>query len=103
MVSNLAWLRARLPPGLRLNHNIEVDELVRERRHVVREAEGVFAGRVGSEDVVTLLLGVSIKYVFVIRVFDLKVDLERGAGLDSKIELGVVVHRFVDGGSSVER
>ena len=87
MIRNLSWLRARFSPRLRLDHDVEINEFVRERGHVVGEAEGVFAWGVCSEDVVALFLGSSVKDVFVIGVFYLEVDLEGCTGLDGKIEL----------------
>jgi hypothetical protein len=40
--------------GLALDHDVEIDELLRDGRHLVGEAEGVLAHFVGCKDVIPL-------------------------------------------------
>lgn len=73
--------------GFALDHDVEVDELLGEGGHVVLEAEGVLPNGVGGEDIVALTLALAVKYILVVRVLDLEVNVEGAAGLNGEVEL----------------
>jgi len=72
-LSRLCW---SIVSRLALDHDVNVDEFVGKRAHVVLEAEGVFPDGVGSEDIVSLALALSIEDDLIIRVLDLKVNVK---------------------------
>ncbi len=82
VVCNLAGLRGRIATGFGFDHDVEIDELLGERGHVVLKAEGVFAGVVGREDIVALPLALAVEDDLLIRVFHLEVDVKRATGLN---------------------
>lgn len=65
-----------LPPWFTFDHDIKVDEFLCKRRHVVLEAKGIFSNGVGGEHVVTLSFPLAVEKGLLIRVADLKVDIE---------------------------
>ena len=73
---------AYLFPRLAFHHDVEIDELLGERAHVILEAEGVFADMVGSEDVVTLALAYAVEENLVVGILHLVVDIEGASSLD---------------------
>ena len=87
MVLKLARLRRRLSPRLALHHNIKINQLLRERPDVVREAERVLPNAVRRQHVVPLPLLRAIEQVLVLWIFDLEGDIEGPAGLNGKVEL----------------
>ena len=60
LIGNLTRLRGRVSSRFALNHDVKVDEFLGEGGHVVLEAEGVFAGLVGGEDVVALVFPLAV-------------------------------------------
>ena len=82
LLRDLARLRRRLPPRFRLDHDVKVDELLRQRRRVVLEAKGIFADGVGGEHVVALAFPLAVEEDLLVGVFDVEVDGERASGLD---------------------
>ena len=82
MLRDLGRLRRRLAARLALDHDVEVDELVAQGGHVVLEAEGVLARGVRGEDVVALPLAFAVEQDLLVRVLDVKVNVEGAAGLD---------------------
>jgi hypothetical protein len=67
---------------LTLDHDVEIDELLGEGRHVVGEAERVFPDMVRREDVVSLALPFALEYDRVCRIRDGPVYVERASRLD---------------------
>lgn len=82
MVCDLTGFRGRVATGFGLDHDVEVDELLGERGHVVLKAEGVFARGVGREDIVALPLALAVKDDLLARIFHLEVDVKRATGLN---------------------
>lgn len=82
VVRDLTGLRGRVATGFGLHHDVEVDELLGERGHVVLKAEGVFARSVGREDIVALPLALAVKDDLLARIFHLEVDVKRATGLN---------------------
>jgi hypothetical protein len=76
LVRNLTWPGWSFPAWFALHHDVKVDELVRERGHVVFETESVFADGVRSQNVVALALALTIQHNLVVRITDFKVDVE---------------------------
>lgn len=68
MLLNLPCLRWSFESRFALDHDVNVDEFVGKRAHVVLEAEGVFPNSVGGEDIVSLALALSIEDDLVIRI-----------------------------------
>ena len=62
--------------------DVEVDQFLGQRRHIIFEAEGVFADMVGSEDVVTLALAYAVEENLVVGILHLVVDIEGASSLD---------------------
>jgi hypothetical protein len=87
VVRQLSRLHRRRPTGLALYHDIKVDQLLRQRRHVVLETKGVFAHGVGRQHIVALTFPLSVENDFFFRVFDVKVDVEGATRLHGKVEL----------------
>ena len=90
LLANLSRLRTRLPPRLALHHDIKINQLLRQRAHIVLEAKRVFARLVGGEDVVALVLPLSVEEDFIGGRGHGKVNVECTAGLDGEVELGVL-------------
>ena len=67
--------------------NIKINQLLRERPDVVREAERVLPNAVRRQHVVPLPLLRAIEQVLVLWIFDLEGDVEGPAGLNGKVEL----------------
>ena len=82
LLAQLRLAGGRLAPGLALDHDVEVDELLGQRRHVVLEAERVLSDRVRGEHVVALPLARAVEQDPVVWIADLEVDVELAAGLD---------------------
>ena len=59
LLSQRNWLGGRDRPWFALDHNIKVDEFLREGRHVVGEAKGVLSGEMSGEDVIPLTFAFS--------------------------------------------
>jgi len=72
----LSSLSRGLPSWFAFDHDIKVNKLVCEGRHVVLEAECVFADSVGCQDIVALPLTFAVQDDLLIGVFDIKVDVE---------------------------
>ena len=87
-ISDLTWFSGGFSSWFALDHDVEIDEFLGERRHVVFEAEGVFAYCICGEDIVTLTFIFTVEDVFVIWVLEFKVYFEGTARLDGKVELG---------------
>ena len=83
----MTWFSGGFSSWFALDHDVEIDEFLGEGRHVVFEAEGVFAYCVCGKDIVTLTFVFTVEDVFVIWVFEFKVYFERTARLDGKVEL----------------
>jgi hypothetical protein len=96
LLAELSCLCRRVSAGFALNHDVKVNELLGESRHVILEAERVFSGRIGSEDVVALALTLAVKEDLVRRVADLKVDVEVAAALDLEMRVRCKRERGVD-------
>jgi hypothetical protein len=93
VLRNLAGLGGSLATRFALDHNVKVDELVREGGHVVLEAEGVLADGVRRQDVVALSLALAVQQHLLVRVLDVKVNVEAAAGLDLCIEMSSEIGR----------
>lgn len=65
-----------------LNHNVKVDELMGDGRHIVFETEGVFANVVGREDVIPLVFPLPFKHDAAIRVRYTEINVEGSTRLD---------------------
>jgi hypothetical protein len=90
VVRNLARLCRRLAPGFALNHDVEIDELVRQGRHVVLEAEPVLSHSIRSQDVVTLPLALPVEENLVVGILDFEVDIEGPSRLDLRPRLTLI-------------
>ena len=64
-------------PRFGLDHDVKVDELLRERRHVVGEAERVLADLVGRKDVVALPFSLALDDDRVGRICHDPIDIKR--------------------------
>jgi hypothetical protein len=80
--------RRRHGPRFTLDHDVEVDELLAEGGHVVREAERVLADEVGGEDEVALALAFAFDDDHVRGVGDDPVDVEGTTGLNLRVKVG---------------
>ena len=78
----MTWFSGWFSSWFALDHDVEVDELLGERAHVVLEAEGVFADVVCSENVVALALAYAIEEDLVVGVLHLVVDVEGTTSLN---------------------
>jgi len=76
VIGNLSWLCRCLPARLTLHHDVEVDQLLCESRHVILEAERVLSNGIGGQNVVALPFAFAIEYDFLIWIFDVKVYVE---------------------------
>ncbi len=76
MLRDLTRLSGSFASRFALDHDVEVDKFFGECRHIVLEAEGIFANCVGSENKVTLALALAVEYDLVSGIFDLVVDVK---------------------------
>ena len=61
VILDLARLGCNLSPWFALDHDVKVEQLVRQRGHVVFEAEGIFSDSVRRKDIVPGTLALSIE------------------------------------------
>lgn len=111
LVLDLACLGGRFASRLAFNGYVKVDELVGESRHIVDEAEGIFANSVACQDIVALTLTNTGNEDLARGVFDFPINVERASGLNlnehlrasslyprcetySKVELGSVSYEY---------
>ena len=81
MFGDLTGLGGGFTARSTLDHDVEIDKLLCECRHVIFEAKGVFSGDIGGQNKVSLTLLLAIKDYLVTRVSDFIVDIERTSRL----------------------
>lgn len=92
MFRDLASLCGSLASWFALNHDVKVNKLFGEGRHVILKAEGVFADSICGEDKVALALALTVKKDLVIGVFDFIVYVKRATRLHLYKKLFALTH-----------
>jgi hypothetical protein len=87
LLGDLTRLGRRLSARLGLDHDVEVDELLSERAHVVLKAERIFSDSIGGEHIVTLALALAVEENLLVRILDFEVNVKRAAGLNLRSNL----------------
>lgn len=62
--------------GFRFDHDIEIDQLLREGRHIVGETEGILSQEMGRENVITLPFAFSFNDDYVGWICNSPIDIE---------------------------
>jgi len=82
MLRDLASFGRGFATGFTLYHDVKVDEFVGQCRHVIFEAERVFADSVGGHHIVALALPFPVEDDTLVWILDVEVDVEFATGLD---------------------
>lgn len=82
VIRNLARLCCNFSPWFALDHDVKVEQLVRQRGHVIFKTERKFSNSVRRQDIVPRTFALPIKKQLFVGVFNVKVNVERASCLD---------------------
>jgi len=82
LITNLTRFRRRLSSWLTLHHNIEINQLICQRRHVILKAECIFSDGVACENVIALFFPLALEEEFTVGCGYFIIYIEGASRLD---------------------